>query len=161
MTPPPVEEIREHLRRVLPAWMVPGFFVRLDRLPLTPNGKLDVPALPAPDAAAASGAPFAPPESTLHAQLIEIWEGLLEHRPIGIRDHFFDLGGHSLLATQVVARIAEALKVEIPLAGIFQARTLGGVAEIIQAVLWARPSDPLDVPDASDSADSELEEGEL
>ncbi|MEO5728082.1 MAG: phosphopantetheine-binding protein, partial [Byssovorax sp.] len=110
------------------------------------------------------------PRNPIEVTLAGIWQQVLGRERVGATDDFFDLGGHSLLATQVVARIAEALKVEIPLAGIFQARTLGGVAEIIQAVLWARPSGPLDAPaaldapdapNAPDAPDAELEEGEL
>ena len=88
--------------------------------------------------------------------MAEIWQNVLGRERVGVTDDFFDLGGHSLLATQVVARIAEALAVEIPLAGIFQARTLGGLSAMIQAVLWARPPGSADAPAAD-----ELEEGEL
>jgi acyl carrier protein len=85
-----------------------------------------------------------------------IWQVVLGRERVGVTDDFFDLGGHSLLATQVVARIADALEVEIPLAGIFQARTLGGLSQMIQAVLWARPPGA-----ATTSTEGELEEGEL
>ena len=128
VTPPAAEEIRKQLQRVLPAWMVPGFFVRVERLPLTPNGKLDVPALPTPGADAAPGTRFAPPENTLHAQLIEIWEELLEHRPIGIRDHFFDLGGHSLLAARMLTLIEERLGRRVAFGALFERPTIEHIA---------------------------------
>ncbi len=38
---PGAGEIRDHLRRLLPAYMVPSIFSPIDALPLTPNGKVD------------------------------------------------------------------------------------------------------------------------
>ncbi|MFS8069698.1 MAG: non-ribosomal peptide synthetase, partial [Byssovorax sp.] len=151
-------DLRAFVGEKLPGYMVPTAYVILAAMPLTPNGKVDRHALPAPETGPGDEAIHVAPRNPIEVTLAGIWQHVLGRERVGATDDFFDLGGHSLLATQVVARIAEALKVEIPLAGIFQARTLGGVAEIIQAVLWARPSGPLDTPDAPDA---ELEEGEL
>ncbi|AJP05951.1 thioester reductase [Streptomyces cyaneogriseus subsp. noncyanogenus] len=103
------EDLLRHLRRTLPAYMVPRALVTLDRLPLTGNGKLDRKALPAPgiDAYAARGytAPGTPTERVLAA----VWAGLtgLDEARIGTGDNFFELGGHSLLIATLIARLAE------------------------------------------------------
>jgi acyl carrier protein len=63
--------------------------------------------------------------------LVEIWQNLLNVKPIGIYDTFFELGGHSLLAIQVVARIKEQLQVDLPVRYLLQSQTIADIAEII------------------------------
>ena len=48
-------ELREYLAGKLPDYMIPSFFIFLDKLPLTPNGKVDRKALPQPDGSIGSG----------------------------------------------------------------------------------------------------------
>jgi hypothetical protein len=92
--------------------MLPASFVRLRRLPLTANGKLDLSALPAPDLAPAKR--DGRPETTLHIQLIELWQGVLGRSPIGVHDDFFELGGHSLLAAKMLASIESRVGRRVP-----------------------------------------------
>ena len=100
--------LRLFMQEQLPDYMVPGAFVLLEALPLTPSGKVDRRALPAPEYTRPGLAEsFVAPTLPVHQQLVGIWEELLEVRPIGIRDNFFDLGGHSLLAVRLVDRIEQ------------------------------------------------------
>jgi amino acid adenylation domain-containing protein len=149
-------DLRAFVAATLPGYMVPTAYVVLAAMPLTPNGKVDRKALPAPETGPAAAAIHVAPRDAIEETVAAIWQVVLGRERVGVTDDFFDLGGHSLLATQVVARIADALEVEIPLAGIFQARTLGGLSQMIQAVLWARPPGA-----ATTSTEGELEEGEL
>jgi amino acid adenylation domain-containing protein len=149
-------DLRAFASATLPGYMVPTAYVVLAAMPLTPNGKVDRKALPAPETGPAAESIYVAPRDAIEEQVAAIWQGVLGRERVGVTDDFFDLGGHSLLATQVVARIAEALEVEIPLAAIFQERTLGGLSQMIQAVLWARPPGA-----ATTSTEGELEEGEL
>ncbi|MFL5537410.1 MAG: amino acid adenylation domain-containing protein, partial [Longimicrobiaceae bacterium] len=125
-----VEELREHLRRGLPEYMVPAAIVVLERLPLTPNGKLDRKALPAPEHAA-DAARYVAPRTPVEEVLAGIWAEVLRLERVGVEESFFELGGHSLLATRVVSRIREVFAIELPLRALFEGPT---VAEMARAV---------------------------
>jgi len=73
------------------------------------------------------------PRTTLEAVLVSIWCDLLQLETLGIHDSFFAVGGHSLLATRVIARIRDQLEMEVPLASIFDAPTVAGLAAIIES----------------------------
>lgn len=135
--------LSDHLRRILPYYMVPAAFVVLDALPLTPNGKVDRRALPAPVAAQHLGADtFAPPNTPTEAQVAQIWREVLRLERTGIHDDFFTLGGHSLLATQVISRCREAFGVEIALLSLFEERTIAGLAASIDQRKLAQALQP-------------------
>ena len=125
---PRVAAWRNALGERLPDYMVPSLFVRLEKLPLTPNGKIDRKALPAPSTQATPDTEYVAPRSLAEARLAEIWEEVLQRRPIGIRDDFFALGGHSLLALRILARITERLSVRLPLRALFDAPTVEQLA---------------------------------
>ncbi|MCG5435284.1 type I polyketide synthase [Micromonospora foliorum] len=73
-----------------------------------------------------------------------IWMDLLGVDQIGPHDDFFELGGHSLLGTRVVARLRDALGVDLPPAAIFESPTPAALARTVAAL--ARPT--ADVPPA-------------
>jgi len=139
---PSVSQWREHLRRRLPDYMVPGTFVTLERLPLAPNGKVDRRALPQPDAARPDlKAELVLPRTPVESRLAEIWSELLGVDPIGVHDNFFELGGHSLLATQVVSRVRESFGAELSLVSFFETPV---IAELAAKVVRKGPGDPSD-----------------
>jgi aspartate racemase len=132
-TAPTTGELREHLRRTLPDYMMPAVWMRLDSLPLNANGKVDRNALPAPDRPATdSAASFIAPRDAMEAQLARTWEEVLGLQPIGVTDHFFDLGGHSLLAVRLVARIEKTFGRKIPVATVFQSPTVAQLANVLR-----------------------------
>ncbi|MCG1018059.1 non-ribosomal peptide synthetase, partial [Mycetohabitans sp. B4] len=124
--------LRTHVAAALPEYMVPSAFVQLDAFPLTPNGKLDRRALPAPSADAFAHQAYEAPQGELETTLAQIWSELLGVEPVGRHDNFFALGGHSLLAVRLMNRVA-ALGIALPLATLFAAPTLAGLAAVLEA----------------------------
>jgi len=127
---PSAAELRESLRQQLPEYMVPSLFVTLNALPLTANGKVDRKALPEPELAATE---FVAARTEVEEVVCGIWAAVLGVERVGIYDNFFELGGHSLLATQVTFSIREKLGVELPLRRFFEAPTVAGLAQFVEA----------------------------
>ena len=123
-------QLRERLRALLPAAMVPSQIVVLPELPVGSTGKVDRRLLPAPERPAS--ATHVPPRTEVEAHLARIWQEVLGVERVGVDDHFFDLGGHSLLITRVAARIRQELGVELPLRALFDGQTVGAIAAIIE-----------------------------
>jgi amino acid adenylation domain-containing protein len=123
--------LREYIRQMVPAYMVPARFVVLDSLPLTPNGKLDRKRLP--DPGPARSVDTTRPRDALECGLVELWKELLDVPDVGLRDNFFDLGGHSLLAFTMLARIKALWHRELPLATLFYAPTVEELADTIRS----------------------------
>jgi len=126
-------ELRLYVKGKLPEYMVPSVLVLLDQLPLTLNGKVDRRAL------VAQAQPglrpeevFVAPRDVLEFRLAQIWEEVLDVRPIGMKDNFFELGGHSLLAVRLIARISEETGRALPLASLIQGATIESLANLIR-----------------------------
>lgn len=132
-----IPEISDYLGEQLPPYMIPAYFVLLEKLPLNPNGKVDLKQLPEPGAAAGGGA-YVAPRDTLEEELAAIWQEVLGVRNVGIDDHFFRLGGHSLKAAQLTLKVYREFHVDLQLAEFFEAPHIRGMAEIIRTGLGTR-----------------------
>ncbi len=122
--------------------MIPPGVTVLPALPLTPAGKVDRRALaglaPA-DRRAAAGA-YAPPRDPIEELLAPLWAEVLGVERVGVHDDFFTLGGHSLLGMQLTSRVADLFGVRLTVRALFEARTVGGLAERIAEELAAAGS---------------------
>ncbi|MFD1319760.1 amino acid adenylation domain-containing protein [Micromonospora sonneratiae] len=121
------EMARDHLRRRLPAHMLPTRWVVLDRLPLTANGKLDRRALRAPEQTDDATA-YVAPRDDREARMAAIWAEVLRRDRVGVYDNFFTLGGHSLLATRLVHAINQRMSAQLSLRTLFQKPVLADLA---------------------------------
>jgi amino acid adenylation domain-containing protein len=128
-------DLRAHLGERLPEHMIPSAFVFLDELPLTPGGKIDRKALPAPELSRVDESASAAPRTPTEELLAGLWAEVLRVERVGVGENFFELGGHSLLAAQLVSRVREAFRVELPLRALFETPTVAGLADEIERAL--------------------------
>ncbi len=112
----------------------------LDRLPLTAHGKVDRRALPAFDfdkagAAAAGRRPQSEIEKRVHATWCELF-GLDE---LDLRAPSSSaIGGHSLLAAQLLARLHQQFRLDLPLRTIYEHPSIAAMARLIERLLLDR-----------------------
>ncbi|HWZ45836.1 MAG TPA: amino acid adenylation domain-containing protein [Candidatus Saccharimonadales bacterium] len=133
VAPPQSSQLREYLLSRLPGYMVPSFFVVLDRLPLNPNGKIDRQQLRAPaDMHSAQDHSYLPPRDSFELHCAQIWEQVLGISQVGLRDNFFELGGHSLNAFVVMTRIRKVFGRDLPISVLFQGPTVEHLAGLLR-----------------------------
>ena len=132
-TQPQTSELRDHLSKKLPDYMIPSAIVSLKSLPLSRNGKVDRFSLPAPDEMEIqTGKTFVGPRTPVEEIVADIWAQLFRVKEVSTQDNFFELGGHSLLATQVIARVRKLFKVEVAVRCLFESPTVAALAQQIE-----------------------------
>lgn len=154
--PPTINELTDYLKKRLPDWMIPSFFVFLESLPLT-NGKLDRQALPNPEPIRPNLATaYVPPRTEVEERVAGIWADVLSVDRVGIFDNFLDLGGHSLLATRIIARVNATFGIEISIRNVLDVSTVAGVASIITALCESKKTEQGTLHAAPDEETGEL-----
>jgi amino acid adenylation domain-containing protein/non-ribosomal peptide synthase protein (TIGR01720 family) len=122
------DALRDHLAGLLPYYMVPQYVIQLAVMPLTVNDKVDRRALPEP-AFTGDAANYAPPRSDTEDALCRLWQEELGVHKVGIGDDFFRLGGSSILAIRLCHKMTRMLGREIPVASLFDLKTIKAVSE--------------------------------
>ncbi|HLP61987.1 MAG TPA: amino acid adenylation domain-containing protein, partial [Candidatus Deferrimicrobium sp.] len=130
----PPTQLTDHLAAALPTYMIPAYFVRLEKLPLTVQGKIDHKTLEMmPDSESIVGGEYSPPDSDIEHLLVKIWEQVMGHMPIGVNDNFFTSGGDSIKAIQISARMNRK-GYKIGVRDIFQNPTIARLAPFIKKI---------------------------
>jgi len=124
-----IAALKEYLSDKMPLYMIPRFFIFMDRLPQTVSGKIDRNKLPKPNINIENQY-IAPPLNEKEKKMVQIWAQLLQLDPdqIGIDHSYFELGGHSLKTIALSSRIHKEFNVEIPLTRIIELSTIRRLA---------------------------------
>ncbi len=139
-------DLKMHLRKKLPEYMLPSQFVHLKKVPLTPNQKIDRKALEA--IKSSDEEKYVGPKNKLEKELVLIWSEVLHKdvKEMSTNKSFFEIGGHSLNATVLIEKIYNAFNIKIPLAKIFQIPTVEGISEYITTVKWHKDDQNIPEP---------------
>ncbi len=120
------------LKSVLPEYMIPSAFVRVEQFPLTPNAKLDRKALPPPRRERPLLAQdYIAPRTALEKQLATVWCEFLQLDKVGIDDSFFDLGGNSVAVVRMANSYRSRFGREIPPVKVFQYPTIAQLSSFL------------------------------
>src|SRR3712207_3664179 len=103
-------KLEEELKKQLPEYMLPQYYVRIEEIPLNANGKVDRKALPVPEVEEES---FVEPQTELEKEIAEIWKEVLKIDKVGLYDSFLQLGGDSISMVKVISKLADKYKVNI------------------------------------------------
>lgn len=130
-----------HLRKRLPAAMVPAHLLNLGALPRLPNGKLDRTALSRlATASPAAPLPPLPPQSirptgatgaTAAQELESLWRTVLRSDSVQPHRNFFESGGTSLTIVELHARIEATFGIRVPIVKLFEHTTLASQAAML------------------------------
>ncbi len=121
-------QLRHYLSRLLPAYMIPSHFHKVDHIPLTSNGKIDRRALASTGKILKSGVEYITPQSDIEKTIAQVWREILGVENVGIHDHFFDRGGNSLSIIRLSSHLSQALQTDIPVVTIFNHPTIAALA---------------------------------
>ena len=126
--------LRDFLKKDLPEYMIPSFFVQVEEFPLTQNGKIDKKALSKLKGGQLSfESSYVAPRNPIEESLVEIWEKIISRSKIGIADNFFSIGGSSLSIIKLHKLILQEFNVNLNVVDLFNNNTIGMMADLIKS----------------------------
>ena len=129
------ESLADRLASMLPAFMMPSFFERLDALPMLPSDKVDRKSLPAPTGLRRRGGsrPYVQPESSVENALAQTLSGLIGTEHVSVEDHFFDdLGSNSLTMARFCAALRDTGFADVSMREIYAFPTVRRLAAVLE-----------------------------
>ncbi len=124
-------DMRELLKRKLPEYMIPSYYIKLEKLPVTANGKIDRKELPEPDSSKLAIEEYSAPTNSIEEQLLNIWKDELGKDGIGINHNFFESGGTSLKILKVHSRVDKIYPGVTTVTDLFSYPTISKLASYI------------------------------
>ena len=123
-----IPKLKEELSKELPDYMVPTYYVQLDKMPLNHNGKIDRKALPKPDTNIEEK--YIAPQNELEKKLQECAERALKRKNISVES---DLLLSGLTSLGVIALITELsnMGIEVKVQDFYRGKSIRKLANIL------------------------------
>lgn len=126
------QAIKNKLNKELPEYMVPSFYMELERIPLNSTGKLDRKYLPEPlEKHLIVSTDYSKPTNNTEERVLLIWREQLNIKQIGTHDNFFELGGHSLLVVLIISAINKQFQTSLSVKSLFDYPTIAGISGLL------------------------------
>lgn len=128
-----ISALRLLLNEHLPTYMIPQYFIEIDKVPININGKTDFKALPLPTNAQ-TGVEMVKPRNEIDTCLLEIYEKILHVNNISMSDSFFELGGDSLTAITISEAISKMLHVDVTVKDVLEKNIIMNLSDYISVL---------------------------
>lgn len=102
------KELKAYLQKRLPEYMIPSFYMELDRIPLTRNGKIDYTALPGFSGIDLVSKEYVAPVTPREKAIVSVWSEVLKRERISTTDNFYSLGGDSIKSIHITSKLKQA-----------------------------------------------------
>ncbi|MEW6737781.1 MAG: beta-ketoacyl synthase N-terminal-like domain-containing protein, partial [Acidobacteriota bacterium] len=126
--------LRGYLQSKLPEYMVPAFFISLDKIPLTTNGKTDRKELISRQVLVNRTENISIPQTEIEGKILDIWRSVLKIENISTTDGFFEAGGDSILALILSEKISKAFDFNFTVTSLFKYSTVQAVSQYISSM---------------------------
>jgi bacillaene biosynthesis, polyketide synthase / nonribosomal peptide synthetase PksJ/BaeJ len=131
-----INSLKTFLKEKIPEYMIPSFFIEMEKFPLTLNGKIDRKALPDPaNENLEIDKNFVEPSGETEIALTKLWEKILDVNKVGVENDFFEIGGNSLLLMNLKARISKLWGISIPISVLYNETTVKRQAALIELLM--------------------------
>ncbi len=128
------QDLRDYLKGVLPSYMVPWYYVELEKIPLTSNGKVNRSGLPNPQEQDPGGSEYVGPRNEMELRVSEIWQSILSIERISVVDDVFELGANSLSVGAFVNRLHRELDFQLGIREVFLHPTVEAIAIMLETI---------------------------
>ena len=134
-----VHDLRQSAAESLASFKVPRRIVFVKEIPKGPTGKIqriglaeklkgELETFTKQEAAGTTAA-----RNPLEAELLDIWQQVLESGQIGVEDDFLALGGNSIQAARILAQVNEHFGMNLQLIDLFTTSTVALMAHLIHS----------------------------
>ncbi|MBA2652844.1 MAG: amino acid adenylation domain-containing protein [Tatlockia sp.] len=129
--------LHQHLKIILPKYMLPTFYYQIEHVPITSNGKVDKKILSQLTMESVNYNEYESPTNQFQEKIIDIYAEILQIKPqhIGMNSDFFDLGGNSIIALTLIHLINKRFEVSINFSFLYAHSSVKSLSEHLSELL--------------------------